>query len=111
MKEIKYKIGFEDGEIKSYTKLDNGTVIVQIKLWNDKFVDAIFPETVRLLDNLAGVITKIIQIETSDFLHEALKSNYEKIPEQPTEKHYQFLNIDDNPCLEIVSQEIQFREN
>ncbi len=109
-KSVEYKIGFEDGEIQTYSKDEEGTLKVVFKSWNDKCLNISFNDTIRVLDNNMYDISDLIVMNNSQFLSDALGMMYSVVPDDAPYKHYQFLNNDGNPSVEIVALDINIEE-
>ena len=108
---VNYKIGFEDGEILSFTKIEDATFIVKFRTWNEIILEISFHDTIRILDNNMYSISDLVLINHETiFRKDALKMMFDKIPTAETYKHYQFLNQEDDPAIEIVAREISIRE-
>lgn len=108
--QVESKIGFEDGEIQSFSKDENGTLNVIFKAWNEKHLKISFKDTIRFLDNNMYDISDLVRIESSQFLIDAINMMYTTTPEVIPYKHYQFLNIDGEPSVEIVALDINIDE-
>ena len=102
-KEINYKIGFSDGEITSYSR-DQNNLVVKVKTWNDTYLIITFLDVVGIIDYGIGDISNFVEeTEETSFLKIILNRVYELIPEAPPYRLFQFLDLDDNPSLEIVA--------
>ena len=101
---IDSRIGFADAEFKSYSKEDD-TFVVDVLAWNESIITIIFKDVIRILDNDVNAISAFCEvIENNDFIQTALKRLYEgDLPSDHPYKHYQFLDNDDIPALEVVS--------
>lgn len=69
-----------------------------------------FFEHLFLLDTGADLITALYQNKSqTNFFSQILKKTYEKVPEQHPYKLFQFMNLDDEPCLEIICEHLEIR--
>ncbi len=111
---IDFEIGLSDSELIFYKK-EGENLIIKVLLWNDSFLNMVFHDVVRVLDNDINSISSFCEvIEENVFLREALCRLYEeKIPENHPYRHYQFLDDDDQIALEIAceSNEYYFTTN
>jgi hypothetical protein len=111
MKKIDYQIGFSDGEIISYFR-DERSLTVKLKTWNDKYLSVLFSDVVGIVDYGIGDISNFIEEdEKSLFLKTILDKVYESIPNEQPYRLFQFLDLDDNPVLEIVAVAQSITEN
>lgn len=105
--EINFDIGFSDGEILSYCR-EPEQLIVVVKMWNDKKIKIVFRGIVGCSDYGIGDISALVEEDrTTEFFKKILSEVYEKLPSQHPYHLYQFLNLDDSPCLEIVAETIE----
>jgi hypothetical protein len=97
-------IGFADSELEGYHR-DGSEVVVRVRAWNAKRLVATFTEVVGLRDRLAGDFSELVRdvADGDDFMRDALKQVYEKIPSSHPYQVFSFLNQDDLPSLEIVA--------
>lgn len=79
------------------------------KTWNEKHLNIIFTNTLRVLDNNTYDISKFVQVHDSPFLQEALNITDTDIPAAHPYKHYCFLNLDAAPALVIIAADITIR--
>jgi hypothetical protein len=98
------KIGFSDAELSSYSKKED-IFIVSVLAWNESLITVTFSDVIRVLDNDTNSISAFCKVvEQNDFLQAALNRLYEEdAPSEHSYTHYQFLDNDDQPALEIVS--------
>jgi len=110
----KLSLGYErssaDGEVVCFSKDKEGTLKIVFKTWDEKTLEIFFSDTIRFLDNNMYDISDIVQIEESIFLAEGLQMMYDVIPEKIPYKHYQFLNIDGDPTLEIIATDMRIKD-
>ena len=105
IKKIKYDIGFSDSEILSYHS-EKFNLIIYLQAWNEvilkiEFIDCIFFSNFR-----AVYISDICENPSSNSLQLALNTRYEKVPVDHGYKLYQFLDLNDDPAIEVVSKDI-----
>lgn len=107
-KYIDSEIGFSDAELDTYEKR-NSDFSVNILAWNESHITVVFKDVIRMLDNDMNSISALCQvIDSSDFLNVALHRLYEDdVPSDSAYAHYQFLDEDDLPALEVVSGNIE----
>ncbi|MCB1875944.1 MAG: hypothetical protein KDH88_08220 [Chromatiales bacterium] len=107
-KHIDAEIGFSDAEVDTYTK-EGDILSVRVLAWNQSHITVVFKNVIRVLDNDANSISAFCQIiDSSEFLNAALNRLYEDaIPSDHLYVHYQFLDEDDLPALEVVSEHME----
>ena len=106
-KEVNFDIGFSDSEILSYCR-EQEKLIVVVKMWNDKRIEISFRGIVGCSDYGIGDISALVEEDrTTELFEKILSEVYEKLPSQHPYHLYQFLNLDDSPCLEVVAETIK----
>ena len=105
--QIHYKIGFADGEVSSYQREEH-TFTVVVKAWNGDHLRIDFSDPVGICDFGVGDISDFCMEDSgSEFMRQVLSSLYEVVPASHSYFLYQFLNLDDQPALEIVATGVQ----
>jgi hypothetical protein len=102
--ELELPIGFADSELKGYRRV--GTVLsVEIHAWNDKHVEVSFRDVIGVRDSLAGSFSDFVQDSpaSASTLKDALARNFESVPAFHPYCVYSFLNLEEEPSLEIVA--------
>lgn len=100
-------VGLADSEFKGYSK-DESRLKVHVRAWNDTNILFVFDDVVRVLDNGVGEISDAcLEMSPSEFMSEALRIEYETIPETHPYKEFVFLDIDDCPALIVVAAAIE----
>lgn len=105
-KSIVSEIGFADAELVA-SKKQSDALTVEVLAWNESAITITFSDVIRILDNDASSISAFCKVSDSGFLEAALSRLYEVEP--PTDHpyvHYQFLDNDDFPALEVVSAQM-----
>ena len=104
-------IGLADSELLGYSYSSNNNIlIIEIKAWNENIIEITFISPILFIDKGCEAITAFRQnFLYSDIYLEALNKTYEKIPEDHPYKYFQFLNLDDEPVLEIISENYHFQ--
>ena len=108
-KPLKYKIGFADSEILFY-KSNNFSLFFYLKAWNETILKIEFKEYIYFLDTVCIDVSDIFENDSSNTLKTALDREFNEIPEDHGFKLYQFINIEDEVAIEIVSKEILITE-
>lgn len=107
MENIVSEIGFSDAELIAYCKRSD-TFTVEVLAWNESIITIVFSDLIRVLDNDASTISAFYKVSHSEFLTAALKRLYEgPEPEDHPYTHYQFLDYDDCPALEVVCAQMR----
>ncbi len=104
-------IGLADSELVGYSySRNNDNLIIEIKAWNENIIEITFISPILFVDKECEAMTAFRQnFSYSDIYLEALNKTYEKIPEDIPYKYFQFLNLDDEPVLEIISINYHFQ--
>lgn len=109
-KKINYKIGFADGEIIEYLR-SNNQIVVKMKTWNDVKLTIIFQGAIGMVDYGAFNISNFVEEDSlTTFMEKVLLEFYDSLTSKHPYKLYQFLNLDDNPSLEIVAESLSISD-
>lgn len=108
-KSIEFEIGFADAELLSYERsVDDCTV--NLTTWNNQNVEALFIDTVGVLDIGVGTISDIVEVfEVTPFFEKVLSQVYETPPSHHLYRLFQFLNVDGEASLEIIAAGINLK--
>ena len=114
--QIKTPYDMHDKDIISYqNSFESLIVSVGQRNLNNKdlvLMKFIFSDVMGIKDMPSlGVSSFSEETEINDFMNEVLKHNYEKIPEKLPYKRYVFYDIDDNPCMEIIAEDVKIKKN
>lgn len=105
--EIKFGTGFADAEILEYRRNRDDSEII-VKTWNDRRIHIRCLDTVGIKEIGIGDICGVFEVEgPSPFLEEVLSQVYEERPTTHPYRQYYFLNLDDQPCLQIIATGIE----
>ncbi len=106
-----FQLDFADS---SYERLEmNGkTLTVYLTSWDAKTLRIVFFHPIRLSYNTGSFPENIFEIQGgSPFLQDTITAYYEKIPQNHPFKHFQIIDIEDFPFIEIVAEGAQgFKE-
>ena len=104
---INYKIGFSDSEVISYNSEKEKTIVL-LKAWNEKTIKFEFIDCILFLSLENWRISDIIELKSPDssLFKRALRTTFEEIPIEHSYKLFQFLDLDDDPAIEIVCKDI-----
>ncbi len=104
---IDSEIGFSDGEVTSYSKKEDDSLIITVKSWNDKVIKIVCKDVIGFLDRGTWDISDFHEIRSETVLfREVLERQFENIPEDHGYKIFHFVNNDDQAVMEIVCLEI-----
>jgi len=104
---IEFEVGFADSELQSYRR-DGDTFVVSLVAWNKKTIRFCFADMIFVVDRGAGDISDVCEVKAaSPFLDEALRIQYEDVPDDHPYRLFQFLNMDDEPSLEVVAASVE----
>ncbi len=103
-KTVDTPVGLAESELVSYRR-DSDELTVELLTWNGTRLQLVFGDVILFLDRDCGDTTALRELEGhSELLAQALKSAYERpAPSDHPYKHYQLLNLDDTPVLEVIS--------
>ncbi|MBN9378033.1 MAG: hypothetical protein BGO14_00925 [Chlamydiales bacterium 38-26] len=104
-KSVETKYGLADSEIVSF-KSEDFNLIVYLQAWNGNILKVEFKDCIYFSNYQAGDISDICENPSSPSLQLALDHKYQNIPSDHGYKAYQFLDLDDDPVIEVVSQGI-----
>lgn len=114
MKKRPYQdIGFADSELKSFfCDFDSGVLDVKIELWNAIVISMQFSDMLFFSDHGSFFVTTLIEVKESKLLNEVLKYNYTdgQVPSNHPYKHFQFLDLYDDPRLEVICKSVEAYE-
>ncbi len=99
---VSSEIGFSDSELVEYGKRSD-RFTVELLAWNESSISIVFRDVIRILDNDANSISAFFKVSDSEFLKAALHRLYDgTVAENHSYVHYQLLDDDDIPALEVV---------
>ena len=101
-KSLKFAIGFSDSELLSYQQ-KSGKFTAFLKMWNGVEIQIEFSEVTGVNDLGVGDISNFVEDENTPFLNSILSKVYEIAPTSHPYRSFQFLDLDDNPVLEIIA--------
>jgi hypothetical protein len=106
-KSIRFEIGFADAELDSYTREADSLVVILV-VWNAQRVRLKFDHVLMVVDRNLGEVSDFCQVVgESALLLESLGRYYEgAVPQGHPYRHYQLLNSDDYPALEVIAGSI-----
>src|SRR5258708_7828513 len=92
-KHVDTPIGFEDSSLMSYTMVDR-SVTATLEGWDERTVYIKFIDVILLIYKSGDVISGLVEV-FGDYeeLEEAVKREYEKVPENHGYRAFQLLDI------------------
>ena len=100
---VRYEVGFSDGEVRYYFR-EEGAFTVVVEAWNGALVRVAFDDPAGVCDTGVGDISDIcVEDAGSPFMSRVLGELYEVAPASHPYRLYQFLNLDEQPALEVVA--------
>jgi hypothetical protein len=101
--------GFEDGHVVGY-EADSDRLQVTFEFWNEKHRNLRFEEFQAMHDNCAIGVTigSANQSKESELIARVVQHQFDEPPKSMNLRHYQFLDLDDNPVLEVVAESCSF---
>ena len=103
-KAITWDVGFADSEFVCYSKMDD-IFIVTLRLWNETIVEVKFSDTLGVIDKGCFGISEITAgIVDSDDARQFLTRMFETRLDDHSYLHFQFLDTDDVPCIEVIAK-------
>lgn len=101
--------GFEDGQITEYQAC-LGRLVIRFEFWNEERGELLFEGFAGLRDNgaIGATIGSTTELSCSDLIMELAAQMYEKPPSSTGWKHFRFLDVDDRPVFDVVSERCIF---
>ncbi len=102
-----------DSELTNYFyNAKEKMLIIKIQAWNLQAIEFFFQDPILFFDHGCESVTEFFEdTSKTELFTQALIRIYGKMPESHLYKHFQFLDLDDNPCLEIISENFTFKIN
>jgi hypothetical protein len=106
---ISIGISLADAELESYYYNKNENyLIIKIKTWDIKIVEFIFFDLISFIDRGGNFIMDFCKSKfENEFFKQTLQKNYDKIPINNPYKLFQFLDVGDEPYLEIICKNFE----
>ena len=97
-------VGLEDSKLLSYRR-EGDLLTVVLLAWNETRLHLVFKDVILFLDRNYGDTSALRELhDGSELLGQALSDSYDgMVPSGHPYKHYQLLNLDDLPALEVIS--------
>lgn len=96
-------VGFSNGEIHAY-RMEGGVFTVKVSAWNSQLLRVKFTPTVGGSDLSIGDISALCEEDAvSPFMAAVLARLYEATPPPGQYRLYRFLNLDDQPAMQVVA--------
>jgi hypothetical protein len=106
---IESEIGFSDATILSYTKTST-EFIVLIRTWNERLLRVIFEEPIGIADMGGDEISELnLLAKKSVFAQLCISRHYDGSGDQGEFKNYQFIDNNDQPCLEVLAKKVRIQ--
>lgn len=106
-KKIGSDISFADGEFRSY-QWANGEFSLEITAWNGGRSRVRFIAFAGLSDYGVGDVSGLIEeTDPSAFYNKVISRLFENIPAENPYRLFQILDLDGQPALEIVAQDLE----
>ena len=105
-------IGLADSELISYCyNADKNNLTIRIRAWNAKTLEFIFSDLLLFTDEGGNLISSFcLNKSNSELFIKILNKTYDnKAPDHHPYKFFQFLDIDDEPCLEIICEKFEVK--
>ena len=101
--------GFEDGRILAY-RADASKLELTYEFWNEQVGTLVFHNLVGVHDNSAIAVTvgSVAEKQDSDLVNLLVRRRYEIPPARLNWRHFQILDLDDQPILEVVAESCSF---
>ncbi len=100
-----------DSELLSYHFVrDSNTLRIKFQMWDGGIIKIYFYDVILFVDHCINNINGFYQnTENGKLMDDALKATYEITPTSHPYKLFQFINLDNNPCIEIICNDIQVK--
>ena len=101
--------GFEDGEIVSY-RMTSEALSVEYRFWNASVAILQFVDPVAMRDDgaVGATIGSVDLTRSSELIADMVRRVYVTPPESPPWRHFRFLNVDDEPVLQVIAHDFRF---
>jgi hypothetical protein len=111
IEKIDIGISLADAELESYYYNKNkNNLVVRIKTWDSKNIEFIFFDFITFVDRGGNFIMDFCRNTSKNELFEcALNKNYDNISQNIPYKLFQFLDVGNEPYLEIVCEYFEFK--
>ncbi len=98
-------IGFDDGVISGYDMRDS-ILSVNVVAWNESTLTIRFSGVLYFQDRGGRQLSRVMEVvETSSLVLSALRYHFTSPPHPIQHRHFQFVDLDDVPVLEVVAVE------
>lgn len=105
MKELGENIDFADSSYKCCHTCERDLFVI-LDSWDSKIIEIEFINAIRFIYNGGDFPQGIYEKTNDEILLNALKSHYEKIPQNHNFKIFIILDIQDEPIFEVISEEV-----
>ena len=97
-------LSFSDSELDCYIRTGD-SLTVRIRGWDGTTLAVVFRNVIGQRDVLAGDFSAAVRgaATSQAFLQAVLSKHYVEVPASPAFDVYSFLNLDDEPSLEVVA--------
>ncbi len=101
---LEVSIGFADGHVLSY-RAESDKLQLEYNFWNDQQRTLIFEGFVGLRDHCAiGVeVSEVVTKDASEYIDFLTRRLYVEAPADFRLRHFQFLDLDGEPMLDIAA--------
>ena len=105
---VETPIGFADGKVVRIEKLGM-KVLVLVQAWDESTIEAEFDEVIGIRESMAFELSDLVVTERrGEFTNWCTQRAYEG-GNSGGESVYQFLDIEGQPCIEIVAKGVLIR--
>jgi hypothetical protein len=103
------QFGFEDGRIISY-HAEPFKLVVNYEFWNEQIGKLIFEGLVGVRDMSAIRVTvsAVTEKQQSELVKMLIGRRFEHAPNELHWRHFQFLDLDDQPMFDVVADSCSF---
>lgn len=100
-------VSFADAEFCYFQISENYDLTIYVTSWDEKEIKIEFFDVLSLSFLRGSIIDNLFEIANSQYLEDSIKRHYKEKPLNPRFKHYQLIDIDDLPFIEVVAERAQ----
>lgn len=106
-KKVTRLVDFADSTFKTFQMSEKGDLTLIFNSWQEKAFQVIFINTIQFLFRLGDVPANCYEIDSSQFMEDALMQDYGYIPDNYPYKLFHIVDICDFPFIQIVAESVE----
>lgn len=105
---VETPIGFAEGKVVRLEK-QGANVLVVVQAWDESSIEVEFVEAIGFRESMSFELSDLVITErTGEFASWCNRRAYEG-GHHGSESHYQFLDVEGQPCIEVVAKGVEIR--